>query len=80
MSYFLVIFDRRRQGEAAVERLEDPDLAVERLFELEKQLAEPGAKRGVVLLVADDEGEIRRTHSHYFKSFDELLERASSPG
>jgi hypothetical protein len=76
MSYFLVIFDRRRRTEAVVERIEDPDLAVERLFELEKQLAEPGEKRSVVLLVADDEEEIRRTHSHYFKSFDELLELA----
>ena len=76
MSYFLVIFDRhRRKIDTEVERIEDPDRAVRRLFELEEQLQTPG-DRGVVLLVADDEEDLRRTHAQYFKSFDELLELA----
>jgi hypothetical protein len=76
VSYFLVIFDRRRQREASVERIEDEDLALARLFTLEDQLRGSANGQGVVLLVADDEEEIRRTHSHYFKSFDELRELA----
>ena len=48
MSYFLVIFDRhRRKIDTEVERIEDPDRAVRRLFELEEQLQTPG-DRGVV--------------------------------
>jgi hypothetical protein len=76
VSYFLVIYDRRKQHEARVERIEDEDAALARLFELEDQLRGSKNGRGVVLLVADDEDEIHRTHSQYFKSFDELRELA----
>jgi hypothetical protein len=76
MSYFLVIFDRHKQREPTVERIEDADAALARLFDLESRLRGSTNGRGVVLLVADDEEEIRRTHSQYFKSFDELRELA----
>jgi hypothetical protein len=33
-------------------------------------------RHGVVLLVAEDEETLRRTHSHYFSSVDELLSKA----
>jgi hypothetical protein len=77
VSHFIVIFDRRRRADAEVVRIDDPEEAVKRLFEVETSLR--GDKtRGVVMLVADDEETIRETHSHYFKSFDELLELAEA--
>jgi hypothetical protein len=77
MSHFLVIYDRRRRTPPEVERIEDSGEAIARLFELERDLAEHPST-GVVLLVAEDEDTIRATHSHYFRSLDELLELAES--
>jgi hypothetical protein len=73
VSHFIVIYDRRRRADAEIIRVEDADAAVERLFEIETRLRDDDA-RGVVMLVADDEETIRATHSHYFKSFDELID------
>jgi hypothetical protein len=72
MSHFLVIFDRQKHVEPLIERHEDPAAAVARLFEVEGELR-GDQSRGVVLLVADDESDLRRTHSHYFKTVEELL-------
>jgi hypothetical protein len=44
------------------------------LVEAEEELR--GTDYGVVLLVADDEETLRRTHAQYFETFDELLEPA----
>ncbi len=76
MSYFLVIHHRR--DPARVERVEDPEEAQRRLFELERELrADPD--RGVVLLVAEREEDLVHTHSHYFKkSGGELMEPVAS--
>ena len=72
MSYFLVI--HHRSAPATVERLEDPGDAQRRLFELEHELRDD-PDRGVVLLVAEREEDLRRTHAHYFtESLDELME------
>ena len=46
-----------------------------RLFELEDELADD-PDRGVVLLVAEREEDLRATHGHYFATVDELLARA----
>jgi hypothetical protein len=64
-------------GEAArVERIEDPREAVRRLLEAERSIAgDPG--HGVVMLVAKDEDDLRRTHAHYFSSFEELVRQAT---
>lgn len=72
MSHFIIIFDRDRRVDAEVIRVEDSDQAVARLFELETKLRDDKS-RGVVMLVAEDEDTIRATHSHYFKSLDELI-------
>ena len=77
MSHFIVIFDRSRRADAEVERIDDPQAAVTRLFEIESSLRDD-ARRDVVMLVAEDEDTIRATHSHYFKSFDELVELAEA--
>lgn len=77
MSHFIVIFDRRRRADAEVERIDDAQEAVARLFEVETRLREDET-RGVVMLVAENEATIRATHSHYFNSFDELVELAEA--
>jgi hypothetical protein len=79
VSHFIVIFDRSRRADAEVERIDDPQQAVTRLFEVESSLRDDRARgRGVVMLVAEDEATIRATHSHYFNSFDELVELAEA--
>jgi hypothetical protein len=77
VSHFIVIFDRTRRADAEILRIEDDREAVSRLFEVESSLRDDET-RGVVMLVADDEETIRATHSHYFKSFDELVELAEA--
>jgi hypothetical protein len=77
VSHFIVIFDRSRRVDAEILRIDDSAEAVSRLFEVESSLRDDET-RGVVMLVADDEDTIRATHSHYFKSFDELVELAEA--
>ena len=77
MSHFIVIYDRRRRVEADVLRIDDPEEAMEQLFEIETSLR-GDRERGVVMLVAEDEDTIRTTHSHYFKTLDELLDLAEA--
>jgi hypothetical protein len=72
MSNFLVFYTRGQSTEPVVERIDDHDEAVQRLLEAERELAGNPA-RGVVMLVAEDEDDLRRTHAHYFLSIEELL-------
>jgi len=77
VSHFIVIFDRSRRADAEVLPIDDAREAVSRLFEVESTLR-GDETRGVVMLVADSEDTIRATHSHYFNSFDELVELAEA--
>ncbi len=72
MSLFLLTFSRRDGSQPAIERFEDPEEAMERFAERERELR-GSEDKGVVLLVADDEDTLRRTHSHYFSNVDEIL-------
>lgn len=73
MSHFLVFYDRSRQGEPDVEQIDDPLRAIERLLVAEGELADD-PNRGVVMLVADELDDLKRTHAHYFaSSIDDLL-------
>ena len=72
MINFLIFYTRGRDSEPVIERIDDHDEAVRRLFKAERELANDPA-RGVVMLVADDEADLRRTHAHYFFSLEELL-------
>lgn len=78
MSYFVLTFTRGRVAEPELERFEDLDLANERFERLEHELW--GRRdRGVVLLIADSEETLRKTHTHYFvSSLDELLEQMTA--
>jgi hypothetical protein len=75
MSHFILLFtrDRRAGTETIVERIEDSEAALARLFEIETELRDR-PEQGVVMLVAEDEETVRATHSQYFKSLDQLLE------
>lgn len=75
MSHFLVFYSREHSEDPRVERIEDAAEAVRRLLEAEHALAGDRA-HGVVMLVADDEDDLRRTHAHYFASLEELLRQA----
>jgi hypothetical protein len=77
MSHFVVIFDRLRPGSPTVERYDDAESARVRLFEIElNQAGDPD--HGVVLLYAESEDSLRRTHGSLFSNLDELLETAQS--
>jgi hypothetical protein len=76
MSHFIVIYDEAHRGEPQVERIEDAEAAARRLVQVERELR-LNTQRRVVMLTADDEATLRRTHSHYFvRSVDDLLEIA----
>lgn len=77
MSYFVLTFTRGDGTQPELERYEDRDLAMDRFTAMERRLRKDGTDRGVVLLIADDEETLRRTHSHYFMTLDELLSQAS---
>lgn len=73
MSYFLVIYDRRRQRDPDVEQIADGDEAQKRLFEIEDELrADPDRGRGVVMLLAEREEDLHKTHGQYFERVDDL--------
>jgi hypothetical protein len=77
MSHFLVIFDRQRRADPKVERIEDSREAQLRLFEIERELRDD-PDHGVVLLVAEREEDLPKTHGQYFTSVDELKRLVAS--
>jgi hypothetical protein len=76
MKYFLLVYDQRNQRVLDVENYgEDGAAALARRFELDRQYAaEPAIE--VVLLSAESEAALSRTHARYFKSVGELAEAA----
>jgi hypothetical protein len=73
MSLFLLTFNRVSR-QATVEQIDSADV-IDRLFEAESRLRDH-PQLEIVLLTAADEDDLRRTHSRYFESIDELLEIA----
>lgn len=72
MSFFLLTYTRRAEAAPEIVRYEDSAQAMDAFVEAEHALR--GSRdRGVVLLIADDEETLRKTHSHYFESVEELL-------
>jgi hypothetical protein len=73
MQYFVLVYDQRS---GILEQLEPfPEVASEaalaRRFELERDNRER-PEIEVVLLSADSEGALRRTHSRYFETVEQL--------
>jgi len=76
MAFFLLTFSRKNSGTAELEAFENRDEAMERFIAAERFHRDNGDGLGVVLLIADDEATLRRTHSHYFATTDELIRSA----
>jgi hypothetical protein len=74
MNLYLLIFDRTK-GSVEIREFSDPEEAVVNLLEAERRRAY-APELEVVLLNAVDEDDLRRTHSRYFESIEELLEPA----
>lgn len=74
MSVFLLTYNRRTR-QADVARIDDRDAAVTQLFEAERRVRDdPDIE--IVMLAAEDEADLRKTHSHYFESaLDDSLRR-----
>jgi len=73
MSLFLLTYSRGKHEEPTIERIEDPAEAVQRFAEAGDAHRNGNGDHGVVLLSADSEETLRRTHMHYFMSLDEML-------
>lgn len=73
MSYYLLVFDRRR---GVLERYEDFQDDSRRAFRArirEEAAHRPDQDVEVVVLSAGSEKELRATHSRYFRSAEEML-------
>ena len=70
MSHFLLIYHRAHRDQPTIRKFKD---AAEALACLEKEEQTLDPEHGAVLLFADDEQDLRRTHGHYFTSLDDLL-------
>lgn len=71
MSLFLLQFNRDTRR-VVVEQFDDQESALRRLSDAEKEARQDRALE-VVLLTAADEADLRKTHSRYFETFEELL-------
>jgi hypothetical protein len=74
VTIFVLTFDRKTRA-VDVAPIDDPDEAMERLLEAEERRRDH-PELEVVLLTARDEDDLRKTHSRFFESLDELLEPA----
>jgi hypothetical protein len=74
MSFFLLTYDRRNGKQPAIDRYEDPAEAMDRFVNAERSHRNHDDGKGVVLLIADDEATLRRTHTHYFLTADQMLD------
>ncbi|HEY0078256.1 MAG TPA: hypothetical protein VGB73_06390 [Pyrinomonadaceae bacterium] len=72
---FLIEYDRHRGRIVSFKRFEDSDQqeAENSRLEMELELNQRGISREVVLLEADSEEALRRTHRRYFEDLAELL-------
>jgi hypothetical protein len=77
---FLVDYDRRAGEIKTLQRFtsENRPAAIQARLELELAYHRDGVIREVVLLEADSEEAIRRTHRRYFENLDELIKPRES--
>lgn len=76
MTHFLVVFDRRK-GEA-ISLTPYPRGADAMKQRIVQERAHAGEDIEVVVLVADHESELERTHTRYFRGAGELLQGIAS--
>ncbi len=74
MSHFLLRYDRNRGILESMERFTDSAEATSRRFEMElAYLGQPSIE--VVVLSAASEDDLRRTHSRFFRSLQQLTDQ-----
>jgi hypothetical protein len=75
---FLIEYDRKAGRKLTYEQFSDQDRAIAQAKrrEIELEHARNGGNCEVVLLEAESEAVIRRTHSRYFESLEQLLDAA----
>lgn len=76
MSFFLLTVTSRTGVRPDIERFEDGQVAMAAFERAEREIRDSGSDNRVVLLIAKDEDTLRRTHSHYFATVEELLAEA----
>lgn len=79
---FLIHYDRRKGRIISMQVFSDSDRkrAQDSLLTLELELNKNGTDNEVVLLEAESEDAVRRTHRRYFEDLSELLSPPSSIG
>jgi len=79
---FLIHYDRRKGRIVSMQVFSDSDRkrAQDSLLALELELNKNGTDHEVVLLEAESEDAVRRTHRRYFEDLSELLTPPSSIG
>ncbi len=77
---FLIQYDRHKGRIVSMQSFSDSDRkqAQDSLLTLELQLNQNGTDNEVVLLEAESEEAVRRTHRRYFEDLSELLNPPSS--
>lgn len=72
---FLIEYDRSRSSIVTIERFNDAERmsAENTRLEMELELNRRGVEREVVLLEAETEEALRRTHRRYFEDLAELV-------
>ena len=70
---FLMEYDRKTGHLVSFRNFSDATLARQEQFALEMQLHHQGIEREVVLLEAEDEAAIRRSHRRYFEDLSTIL-------
>jgi hypothetical protein len=70
---FLMDYDRKSGKLVSFRQFDDTQQAREARLELELELNRQKVEREIVLLEAEDENAIRRTHRRYFDDLPELL-------
>jgi len=70
---FLIEYDRQQGQVVTIEKFDDSEKAENTRLEMELRLNKLGLEHEVVVLEADSEDALRRTHRRYFENLSELV-------
>jgi hypothetical protein len=71
VKYFLIVYDQMAGSVERLEAFEDRAIALDVRFRLEQEFRDSPAIE-VIVLGAQDESDLVRTHARYFRSVSEL--------
>jgi len=70
VNYYVIVFDRKKRELVSLESFADSNLALKARFA--KETDNPGSRLEIVVLGAESEDALKRTHSRYFGDVQEL--------